>query len=199
MISMHQDFIPSGYKQVEYLQGQGNQWLNFGILPLFENPYIKLDFQYDDFPGITYDTVLSQGIYSPFNWLIVEASHRFLYWFGARGEILYNDSKRLKTRQTLEIIDKVYVYNDIFSFSKNIGTPYKLEHPLLLMWGNNTAGCAMIGKVYYLKVGTTKDNLIIDAIPCLDNNNRPCMYDTISKKAFYNQGTGEFLYGEVIN
>ena len=31
-------------------------------------------------------------------------------------------------------------------------------------------------------------------IPALDTNGKPCMYDTISKQIFYNQGTGEFLY-----
>ena len=30
---------------------------------------------------------------------------------------------------------------------------------------------------------------------CLDKNGKPCMFDTVSKKPFYNQGTGEFLYG----
>ena len=33
-------------------------------------------------------------------------------------------------------------------------------------------------------------------IPVLDSQGKPCMYDTVSKKAFYNQGTGEFLYKE---
>ena len=31
-------------------------------------------------------------------------------------------------------------------------------------------------------------------IPCLDENGVPCMYDTISKQTFYNQGTGEFKW-----
>lgn len=43
------------------------------------------------------------------------------------------------------------------------------------------------------------DVLVRDFISCIDNNNRPCMYDLVSQTPFYNQGTGEFLYGEVIN
>ena len=38
------------------------------------------------------------------------------------------------------------------------------------------------------------DVLVRDMIPCLDENGVPCMYDTISKQTFYNQGTGEFKW-----
>ena len=31
-------------------------------------------------------------------------------------------------------------------------------------------------------------------IPCLDETGAPCLYDLISHKTFYNQGTGDFLY-----
>ena len=31
-------------------------------------------------------------------------------------------------------------------------------------------------------------------IPCLDPNGTPCMYDTVSRKAYYNTGTGKFGY-----
>ena len=40
---------------------------------------------------------------------------------------------------------------------------------------------------------------VLNLIPCLDSDNKPCMYDTVSKKTFYNNGTGEFLYGNVID
>ena len=33
-----------------------------------------------------------------------------------------------------------------------------------------------------------------DFIPCLDTNNVPCFYDTVSGNTFYNQGTGQFGY-----
>lgn len=39
------------------------------------------------------------------------------------------------------------------------------------------------------------DSVSYDLIPCLDDNGRPCMFDRISRKPFYNSGTGEFLYG----
>lgn len=35
--------------------------------------------------------------------------------------------------------------------------------------------------------------LVRDYIPVLDYNNVPCMYDKVSNKLFYNEGTGNFL------
>lgn len=41
------------------------------------------------------------------------------------------------------------------------------------------------------------DNLVRDFIPVLDMDDVPCMYDKVTDALFYNQGTGEFVYGEV--
>lgn len=38
---------------------------------------------------------------------------------------------------------------------------------------------------------------VLHFIPCLDETGAPCMYDRESKRAFYNQGTGDFLYPSV--
>ena len=37
----------------------------------------------------------------------------------------------------------------------------------------------------------------VDAIPVLDLSGRPAMYDEVSGQFFYNQGTGEFTWGEL--
>lgn len=37
--------------------------------------------------------------------------------------------------------------------------------------------------------------LVRDYIPVLDWNDVPCLYDKVTDELFYNQGTGEFLYG----
>ena len=35
---------------------------------------------------------------------------------------------------------------------------------------------------------------VFDCVPALDPTGTPCMYDTVSRKPFYNSGTGDFLY-----
>ena len=41
--------------------------------------------------------------------------------------------------------------------------------------------------------------LVRNFVPSIDRAYRPCMYDTVTKQSFYNQGTGEFLYKEKEN
>ena len=52
--------------------------------------------------------------------------------------------------------------------------------------------------IYSFKSYDTSDNLLQDLRPCLDNKGVPCMYDEISKKYFYNKGTGTFGYKKTL-
>ena len=45
---------------------------------------------------------------------------------------------------------------------------------------------------YYWKFWDGNDKLVAYIIPVLDENLTPCMYDLVSKKYFYNIGTGQF-------
>lgn len=52
----------------------------------------------------------------------------------------------------------------------------------------------------WLFITTKLYHLISDKfslIPVLDFNNKPCLYDEVSEQFFYNQGTGEFTWGEL--
>jgi hypothetical protein len=49
--------------------------------------------------------------------------------------------------------------------------------------------------IYSLKI-TRAGTLIRDFIPVLDKDGVPCMYDKANRKFYYNQGTGQFTYGE---
>lgn len=53
-------------------------------------------------------------------------------------------------------------------------------------------------KLYYIRFYDSNDNLIRDFEPSLDSDGVACLYDIVSKTYFYNQGTGDFLYGSVI-
>ena len=53
-------------------------------------------------------------------------------------------------------------------------------------------GAAM--RLYYCRIYDTNE-LIRDFVPVLDWNDMPRLYDKVTDELFYNQGTGEFLYG----
>lgn len=50
-------------------------------------------------------------------------------------------------------------------------------------------------RIYNCKIWDS-DSLIRDYIPVLDKSGAPCLYDKVEEKFYYNQGEGEFLYGD---
>ena len=49
-------------------------------------------------------------------------------------------------------------------------------------------------KLYSCKIWN--DNILVrDFIPVLNKAGVPCLYDKVEEKFYYNQGEGEFLYG----
>ena len=63
---------------------------------------------------------------------------------------------------------------------------------LSLFSGSTTTHPRIFGfRCYY------NDVILRDFIPVLDISGRPAMYDEVSGQFFYNQGTGEFTWGEL--
>ena len=75
-------------------------------------------------------------------------------------------------------------YRNIYLFARNAPTDY--------------ANKPCNAKMYYCRLWESSV-LIRDLIPVLDWNMTPCMYDKVSGKLFYNQGTGDFSYGREIH
>ena len=71
----------------------------------------------------------------------------------------------------------------LFLFKQNRnGVPYGRENP------NSTI------IFEYCKIWDN-NKLVRDFVPVLDTNNVPCLYDKVHRQLYYNQGTGQFLYG----
>ena len=66
----------------------------------------------------------------------------------------------------------------------------------MYLFANNNNGIAQLpmkGYIWYFKI-YEGDTLVRDYIPVIDSSGRPCLYDKVEDKFYYNQGTGEFLY-----
>ena len=62
--------------------------------------------------------------------------------------------------------------------------------------GNPNFNCKFLGKIYEFSI-SSPEKLLLNFIPCLDGNHIPCMFDTVSRKPFYNKNEDgeEFVYG----
>ena len=99
-------------------------------------------------------------------------------------------------------INEIEISNNrlkIGDYVKSIGVYGKFETPdnayVFYISGNPAGGHEKAKmRLYYCKI-YDNDTLVRDYIPVIDSSERPCLFDKVSKECFYNQGTGEFLWG----
>lgn len=194
LISVHQGSIPSGYKQVEYLESTGTQYIDTLISPTNETGM-----------SLTFSNISITGD-SNFCGCRIFGGARYMFNYNNR-KLGYGFNSYVNTnidfpqiKATLELNmfnNRKFVYGD-YVIDINNTLPSGL--PSIIYFGQKSDIKVLLYsyRVYSFKISSA-NTLVRDFIPCLDNNNRPCMYDIVSKQTFYNQGTGEFLYGEVIN
>lgn len=202
---IQQGILPFGYKKVEYLESTGTQYIDTGIKNVDST---KFTFEINTYSTVTNNMVC--GARSNTNtrlmWAVtLNLNMQMGYGSTFRNVSLPNyfyDWCTLKS----SIVDGKYKQEVIF-YDTSYDTTFELENfdtsqPIYL-FGCNNRGSFFTAYPYKGRISVAKmfnNGIEIgNFIPCLDNNNRPCMYDTVSKQTYYNEGNGEFLYGEVIN
>ena len=193
------------YTQLEYIEKNGfTQYINTGLIPQPEWTY---EFDFERTGKFSYlcgsDISWDSGA---FNISIDLSSSGGVSGVGLRtlnfGKIYVSSNLTPKINERL-IIKKTpnQFIIGTNTYNINIGN-IKAEYPLVIFTTNRN-GQPQIAeawvqqyRLYRFSIKNANEELIMNLLPCLDKNGTPCMYDTISKQAFYNQGTGEFLYKE---
>ena len=161
------------YKRVNYIQGDGVNYLNLGTWTFDANTKIKVKAKH-----INKQHATIFALERPYT-----AGYRFTYHGGA-------DSFSFNTPS-----------GDSITHKPNESNEYELtcsttDTNTLYLFKTTEANGSLSNpsKIYYLKIYQSNE-LVFDGIPVLDNEGTPCMYDLVTETFFYNQGTGEFSYG----
>ena len=193
--------LPYGYTEVEYLEGNGNQYIDTGIHPTdtygyrVRNTYtagageqcaIGCMDSGNRFVGV-YTSGSANGISGA--WGDYVGFLPSYTW--STGTILdvkgnYKNNRKLIIDSTeMKDISDIHISgtieNTVYLFARHYGSTIT----------------KMRGRIYSAEI-TNGQDVMNKFIPALDSSNRPCMYDIIEGKAYYNQGTGEFTYGPKI-
>ena len=190
---LRQSELPSGYRQLEYLESTGTQWIDTGVAPfgkkvILEVSIVESDNYYGLFGsrGINGITEKSYNIFTTkdktirIDWLKTGGNVSINYYEKLMIELFENGDVLVNNVQYRAIAEPSQTdYTMFIANLNNVGKPYI-----------NGGACA---RFYCVSVYDSW-NLIRNFIPALDPSGRPCMYDTITKQPFYNLGTGEFLY-----
>lgn len=183
-------------RELAYLEGTGSQWIDTGV------------------DVSSFDYVMEYSGNGYFLCGFCKQQDASGTWLGVRCTTLDHNLKAYfgsfsKTRQTtisttwkFDMSSGFYVngvmVGDSISITGVTQSVSGIGYPLFLMhnfqndskWGQGNNE-----KLYHFIV-SRNSVLVRDFIPVLDKNDIPCMYDKVNKNLFYNNGTGQFLYGE---
>lgn len=187
--------LPDDYQEVEYIESNGKQYINTNYIP---NEDIVIDGKIAhnestiDTPVFGARTSISGNSYTLW-------SHPAEYKTGtSAGQAIFNGATKNLTNLPMGTEIKFYyskekfIYNDQqYTWAPPAGTP----NLSLALFSLNTAGNIdnrkFSGKMYYFRIynGTTPAR---DYVPCYrKSDNKPGLYDLITKEFYINQGTGE--------
>lgn len=194
--------LPSGYTRLNYLESTGTQYINMGITPYYvENKQLIVDYKIlNDFT----ENVVLFGATNGNYYIQLFANTKFdkvgFQWANVDGDIyrnLYINKDNTRHKINIDGLNKKIVCDNIvYVLNRRIinNPPNNRNFYLFALNNNNIATHLISARIYEVKI-QNGDELYRNFIPALDTANKPCLYDTVSKQPFYNQGTGEFLYG----
>lgn len=183
------EYLPIGYKECKYIESTGTQYIDLGTKGN-QDSRIDLKIQPTNVQART-------AIFGYFG-----GNYNSYYLYSSNPDKSFQVGYRNFSDSNVTI--KTIIYN--ISNEKNIFNINEYEYSLPSITGNfetgsnlllfNMSGGSYTGlpmKLYSFKLYNNTD-LIRDYIPVIDSSSRPCLYDKVEKKCYYNQGSGEFLY-----
>ena len=201
--------VESGVNYVDYLEGDGASWIDTGIIP-DDNTQIEITCQltthesYKTWFGSNY---LCAGYQVSVGHVIamilgngralgVGSSKTGAYnkniWKMDTSNTIVGTTRYMVSINGVDLVDtnptiirQCTTSLKVFSAETNSISVLPIEN------------CAIKGKVFDFKL--SKNNILkMHLRPCLDTQGVPCMYDEVSKRYFYNQGTGIFGYKKTL-
>ena len=178
-----------GVNYVDYIQGDRNSYIDTEIVG---NNMYKYELVFEDSTCTYYENFFGAKGLKVQRRIDVE-----------RFDILYNKKSYesvggavLNKKLKLYIdVNKVYI-NDILILEMNKPTELLSHEVRMYLFSFNPKDVYSDMKCYSFKTWNENNTLVQDLRPCLDTKGVPCMYDKVSKKYFYNQGTGSFSYSK---
>ena len=196
--------LPEGYTAVEYIQTSGSQYIDTGV-KVSASVGLSADFCFVDTRSNqnlaqAYD---GTGKYYQLTVLMISS------WGSPDGSVWFLCGY-LNTNQYFKKADTdrhVYHFNADGQYTVEMdGIQYAKADPsqttfpadarnLYLFARNSPAVDGYARMKLYSCAMYDGGRKIRDFKPCLDADGVPCLYDLISKTAFYNQGSGSFAWG----
>lgn len=190
------------YCEVEYIESNGTQYIDTGVLAKSGTSSI-LNFEYTNLSSTSsmLDARLGNDRFYCCHAGKPSSDYYFYYGYGSarQSSVIPVINKRYVIETDLSINSQSMKVNGTTILTGNSTVYYNLGVNLYLFAMNySTAQYLTSAKLYSCKI-MNEGYVVRDFIPVLDWNYTACLYDKITGKLFYNQGTGSFTYGREIH
>jgi hypothetical protein len=184
--------LPAGYTRVEFLESTGTQYIDIES-EIKYSCSVKCDAQY------TTPTYFHQL----WGW---QDSGRYLGpWMTSSGSggFMYNTESK---NAEMKVANKRMLYTfDGKNARAGLGNAYlnfikaadiELGFASAIFCGKTRNGATWMSsaRIFSFEIAENDEAIRLQYIPALDSTGTPCMYDLVTRKPFYNSGTGDFLY-----
>jgi len=185
------------YRQVEWLQSTGSQYINTGMSPpaQYTGYQVEIEYRYTSRPSN--DTwvfgywnnnpsarLYLVGYYNGYR--CGAGPDNSSYWANINYDTNFHVAQLLNDGAYFDGVKLKSTALNVLGLHDNSGFwLFKSQYI-------DTGGTR---QVKYCKMWTVEGELVRDFVPVLDDNDVPCMYDKVSKTLFYNAGTGSFTAG----
>lgn len=199
-----QSGLPEGYTAVEYIQTSGRQYIDTGV-KASASIGLSADFCFTDARTNQNLAQVYDGSGKYYQLMVLMLSS----WGSPDGSVWFLYGYR-NTNQYFKKADTdrhIYHFNADGQYTVEMdGIQYAKADPsqtifpadarnLYLFARNSQAADGYARMKLYSCAMYDDGRKIRDFKPCLDADGVPCLYDLISKTAFYNQGSGSFTWG----
>ena len=191
-------YFADGSRLVSYLESDGNQYLNLGIIPN-DKIGVKAKFYVNSASGKNYVVGSRGNGVGRFYLYSTESSAYVKYGYGAFYTTNITPVVGTPVEASLNYLnDRKYIYNGTEVNSNLPQTDFSGNTYDMYLFSSNFANvfyndAILNGRIYYHQI-TQGDKLVMDLIPVLDKDLVPCMYDLVSEQYLRNQGSGSFTY-----
>ena len=182
--------LPRGYQPLDYLESNGTQWIDTGV-KLSNESEVECKFE-----RTAYDTDSQAifGVYSPeprYTLLCNLAGDSYLRLVAQNCSIF---SKKIQNGEQIKFFKKntnVYINDELvgtFTEQNETSVSCRIFSATPAYYAN--------ARIYSFSI-SRNGVLQLDFHPCLDPAGKPCMWDYVTRRPFYNQDTtgSDFLYG----
>ena len=177
--------LPLAYQEVKYIEFGKNQWLNTGVIASLDmGSELKISIPQE---AIGSSVILSENVSWRFNQYVWQAWQRNLVVFNNQSGFIITEPI-VPDNIYIIIRDAEHAYVNSVRYDVMLAT----KGAALMLFNNDGVGRCYNAKFYSVESGENKG----DFVPCYRKfDNKPGMYDLVTKQFFTNAGPGEFTVG----